>query len=155
MNKSSCSTSFWIVSKIRLDVLAREVIRPALEAEKIPWYGWHAFRRGLATNLHRLGVSDKVIQQILRPANVTTTINIYVKMVTQDAEEAMRKLESKCSPVVPQLPFESAKLEAETENASAGKTLPPEAVRGAYSQKVARRAELLKGHRQGFRRALD
>jgi hypothetical protein len=69
------------VSKIRLGVLAREVIRPALEAEKIPWYGWHAFRHGLATNLHRLGVSDKVIQQILRPANVTTTINIYLKMV--------------------------------------------------------------------------
>ena len=56
---------------------------------------------GLATNLHRLGVSDKVIQQILRHANVTTTINIYVKMVRQDAEDAMRKLESRCSLVVP------------------------------------------------------
>jgi hypothetical protein len=43
----------------------------------------HAFRRGLARELHRLGVSDKVIQQILRHANVPTTINIYVKMVTQ------------------------------------------------------------------------
>jgi hypothetical protein len=53
---------------LNLDLLASEVIRPALEAEKIPWYGWHAFRRGLATNLHRLGVSDKVIQQILRHA---------------------------------------------------------------------------------------
>jgi hypothetical protein len=31
------------------------------------WHGWHAFRRGLATNLHRLGVSDKVIQQIPAP----------------------------------------------------------------------------------------
>ena len=72
---------------LNLDALVREVIRPALEAEKIPWYGWQVFRRGLATNLHRLGVSDKVIQQILRHANVTTTINIYVKMVTQDAEE--------------------------------------------------------------------
>ncbi|MDQ1408213.1 MAG: hypothetical protein QOG55_3842 [Acidobacteriaceae bacterium] len=78
------------------------MIRPALEAEKIPWYGWHAFRRGLATNLHRLGVSDKVIQQILRHANVTTTINIYVKMVTRDAEEAMKRFESNCSLTVPQ-----------------------------------------------------
>ena len=25
-------------------------------------HGWHAFRRGLATNLHRLGVQDKIIQ---------------------------------------------------------------------------------------------
>src|SRR5215831_5021707 len=31
----------------------------------------------LATNLHRLRVSDKVIQQIRRHANVTTTMNIY------------------------------------------------------------------------------
>ena len=75
---------------LNLDALVTEVIQPAIEAEKIPWYGWHAFRRGLATNLHRLGVSDKVIQQILRHANVTTTINIYVKMVTRDAEEAMK-----------------------------------------------------------------
>jgi hypothetical protein len=42
---------------LNLDLLASEAIRPALESEKIPWYGWHAFRRGLATNLHRLGVS--------------------------------------------------------------------------------------------------
>jgi len=86
---------------LNLDALVTEVIQPTLEAEKIPWYGWHAFRRGLATNLHRLGVSDKVIQQILRHANVTTTINIYVKMVTQDAEEAMKKGEKmfpSCSP---------------------------------------------------------
>jgi hypothetical protein len=110
-----------------------EVIQPTLEAEKIPWYGWHAFRRGLATNLHRLGVSDKVIQQILRHANVTTTINIYVKMVTQDAEEAMKKLEKKCSLVVPQtvpqLPFEGSESGTKFGTVSAHKALPLEAVR--------------------------
>jgi len=118
---------------LNLDLLASEVIRPALEAEKIPWYGWHAFRRGLATNLHRLGVSDKVIQQILRHANVTTTINIYVKMATRDAEEAMKRLESNCSltvpQTVPQLQFESPKLGAKAGNGSARKALPLEAVR--------------------------
>jgi hypothetical protein len=31
----------------------------------------------VATNLHRLGVCDKVIQQILRHANVITKVNIY------------------------------------------------------------------------------
>ena len=29
------------------------------------WQGWHPFRRGLATNLHDLGVPDKTIQAIL------------------------------------------------------------------------------------------
>jgi hypothetical protein len=43
------------------------------------WWGcWHAFRRGLATNLHRLGVSDKTIRVILRHANISTTLNNYV-----------------------------------------------------------------------------
>lgn len=39
-----------------LDKLASLVIRPALESAKIPWYGWHAFRRGLASNLFSLAV---------------------------------------------------------------------------------------------------
>jgi integrase len=64
------------------------------------WHGWHAFRRGLATNLHRLGVSDKVIQQILRHANVTTTMNIYVKTVSADAANAMKYLETMCATTV-------------------------------------------------------
>ncbi len=62
---------------MNLEALAVAVIRPTLEKANLPWHGWHAFRRGLATNLHRLGVSDKVIKQILRHANVTTTMNIY------------------------------------------------------------------------------
>ena len=33
--------------------------------ERLPlWHGWHAARRGLGTNLYRLGVPDKVIQTI-------------------------------------------------------------------------------------------
>src|SRR5260370_21636354 len=136
MNKSSCSTSFWIVSKIRLDVLAREVIRPALEAEKIPWYGWHAFRRGLATNLHRLGVSDKVIQQtILRHANVTTTMNIYVKLVSRDSEEAMKTLETKCAAVVLQPRSGSTSIEAKTAMVAVQQALPLEAVREILAER--------------------
>ena len=30
------------------------------------WRGWHGFRRGLASNLNRLGGDDSVIQAILR-----------------------------------------------------------------------------------------
>lgn len=37
--------------------------------DRIPeWHGWHAARRGLGSNLYRLGVLDKVIQSILRHA---------------------------------------------------------------------------------------
>ena len=38
-----------------LDNLVNRVIVPALKGTGVEWHGWHAFRRGLATNLHRLG----------------------------------------------------------------------------------------------------
>jgi integrase len=56
-----------------LDYLSREVIKPALTKAALTWYGWHAFRGGLATNLHRLGVPDIVIQAILRHSDVEAT----------------------------------------------------------------------------------
>jgi integrase len=61
------------------------------------WRGWHAFRRGLATNLHRIGVDDKTIQLILRYANVVTTPNIYIKSVSKDGREGMARLEQQIS----------------------------------------------------------
>jgi hypothetical protein len=65
--------------------------RDALRPE---WHGWHAFRRGLATNLHRLGVTDKTIQAILRLSNVSTTMDIYVKTVSADSTAAMQLLKT-------------------------------------------------------------
>lgn len=51
---------------VNLDALAADVIVPAATKAEITWQGWHAFRRGLATNLHRLGVPDRTVQRILR-----------------------------------------------------------------------------------------
>jgi len=58
------------------------------------WRGWHGFRRGLATNLYRLGVPDKTIQAILRHSNLATTQNIYIQNVPADARSAMERLEA-------------------------------------------------------------
>jgi len=52
-------------------------------------HGWHAFRRGIATNLHQLGVADKDIQAILRHSNISITMNIYVKSVAESQVDAM------------------------------------------------------------------
>jgi integrase len=76
-----------------LNGLAHDVIRPASAKAGLPWYGWHAFRRGLATNLHRLGVPDKTIQAILRHANVSVTQSCYIKTASEDALLAMQSLE--------------------------------------------------------------
>jgi integrase len=78
---------------LNLDNLVTRAIVPALEGTGIAWHGWHAFRRGLATNLHRLGVDDKTIQAILRHSNLSTTMNIYVKSVSEAQVEAMQRLE--------------------------------------------------------------
>src|SRR3979411_919835 len=51
---------------LSMNNLLNDQIRPALDRAKIAWSGFHAFRRGLATNLHDLGVNDLTIQRILR-----------------------------------------------------------------------------------------
>lgn len=59
------------------------------------WHGFHAFRRGLGTNLKGLGVDLKTIQEILRHAHISTTADIYVKEVSADSVRAMLKFERK------------------------------------------------------------
>lgn len=95
---------------LNLDNLARRVIIPAIEkcvkckqseADHKPeghmfeldkatkWHGWHAFRRGLATNLHALHVEDKTIQAILRHSNIGLTMNVYVKSLAASGINAI------------------------------------------------------------------
>lgn len=59
------------------------------------WHGWHAARRGLGSNLYRLGVPDMVIQRILRHANVSTTATYYIKTAADDVRNAMTMLENR------------------------------------------------------------
>ena len=80
-------------SPINLHNYGFRVIKPVLEAAGIPWWGWHAFRRGLATNLNSLGVDDTTIQAILRHQNVSTTQKSYIKPVRKDVTAAMERLE--------------------------------------------------------------
>jgi hypothetical protein len=53
------------------------------------------------TKRHRLGVPDKTIQTILRHANISTTLNNYVKSVPADAVAAMHSLEEVCTKYAP------------------------------------------------------
>jgi len=87
-----------------LDNLADRIIKPVLKVNGLVWKGWHAYRRGLATNLKRLGVDDNVIQAILRHEDVSTTQRSYIKMARPDVTEAMNRLEEKiqCAAVVQQ-----------------------------------------------------
>jgi integrase len=75
---------------LHLDNLARRVITPIIGDA---WKGWHSFRRGLGTNLYRLGVPPKVIQEILRHADVSTTERNYIVIDRTETKRAMKKLE--------------------------------------------------------------
>jgi len=76
---------------INLDALAADVIVPVLTKAGVQWQGWPAYRRGLATNLHRLGVPDKIIQRILRHSNVAITQSCYIKTADSDASAALQQ----------------------------------------------------------------
>ena len=57
------------------------------------WQGWHASRRGLATNLNALGIDPRIIQEILRHANLSTTYACYIKGTSEAVQAAMAKLD--------------------------------------------------------------
>jgi integrase len=74
--------------------LLRDAILPGLEKEKIQWHGFHAFRRGLATNLRALGVDDLTIMEILRHSDVAVTRASYIKRIDEKSVEAMDRFEA-------------------------------------------------------------
>jgi integrase len=73
--------------------ILRQHVLPKLDTAKIEWRGYHAFRRGLATNLHDLGVDDKTIQAILRHSNVAVTQAAYIKSLPHQSINAMHQIE--------------------------------------------------------------
>ena len=70
--------------------LLKRYIRPALE--RAGSFGWHDFRHLLATNLRAMGVDVKVTQELLRHANVRTTLDIYTRAVSQQKRDANAKV---------------------------------------------------------------
>lgn len=76
---------------LNLDNLCARDIRPVLKER---WHGWHAFRRGLGTNLFDLGVPAETARIILRHARVETTRKSYILLESKKAgAAAMKKLE--------------------------------------------------------------
>ncbi|MFZ0948981.1 MAG: hypothetical protein WAN19_12665, partial [Candidatus Sulfotelmatobacter sp.] len=55
-------------------------------------YGWHAFRRGIASNLFELGCDDITVQRVLRHSRVQITQAAYIKIRSPKLDEAMQRL---------------------------------------------------------------
>src|ERR1022692_4489208 len=82
-----------------LDSLYRRQMREPLKQAKIEWEGWHGFRRGLATNLERIGIRESIAAMILRHANDRVTRKHYIKPPTLEAVAAMRRLSESFSAI--------------------------------------------------------
>lgn len=76
-----------------MDKLAQRVIRTAIEASGLPWYGWHGFRHGIASNLYELGANEKIVQRVLRHAKPHVTKERYIKTFDPAVLEAMQRMQ--------------------------------------------------------------
>jgi integrase len=77
-------------------ILKRALRKPKLNNEPgVEWFGYHGFRRGLASNLFALGVNPKIVGAILRHSGIAMALQFYIKTPDSESREAMHKLEDK------------------------------------------------------------
>lgn len=72
-----------------LNNFANRVIRPTFKKHGIEFKGWHSYRRGLGSFLYSKGITDLVVQKILRHSDVNVTRTHYVKVVDSETKAAM------------------------------------------------------------------
>jgi len=73
--------------------IQQDYIRPAGIAAGIgDGVGWHTFRHTYSTLLRHLKVDVKVQQELLRHADIRTTLNTYTVALSEDLREANSKL---------------------------------------------------------------
>src|SRR5271169_2531060 len=57
-------------------------------------FGWHTFRHTYATLLKGNGEDVKVVQELMRHANISVTLNIYAQAITQAKRDAQSRVVS-------------------------------------------------------------
>ena len=74
------------------ETILKKHFKPAAEQAGIGKIGWHTFRHTYSTMLRSLGVDVKVQQELLRHADIQTTMNIYTQAVSEAKREANSKV---------------------------------------------------------------
>jgi integrase len=68
-------------------------IKPAVKAAKLgDAIGWHTFRHSYSSMLREMGVDLKVQQELLRHADIRTTMNLYTQAVSEHKRAAHSKV---------------------------------------------------------------
>jgi integrase len=76
-------------------ILFADHIKPAAEKAGVGRIGWHTFRHSFSTLLHSMGTDLAVQKELLRHADIKTTMNIYTQAVGAAKRKAIRKLTKK------------------------------------------------------------
>lgn len=73
-------------------ILFSDHIKPAAVRLGLGPIGWHTFRHSYSTLLHALGAAPAVQKELLRHANIQTTMDIYTQAVMPAKREAASKV---------------------------------------------------------------
>jgi site-specific recombinase XerD len=69
--------------------MLEDQIKPAAKAAELgEGIGWHTFRHTYSCMLRQLGVDLKVQQELLRHADIRTTLNVYTQAVSEQKRSA-------------------------------------------------------------------
>ena len=75
------------------DTLLTRFLRPGAKAAGIrKRVGWHTFRHTYSTLLQANEEDVKVVQELMRHANITTTMNVYTQAVTTKKRQAQSRV---------------------------------------------------------------
>jgi integrase len=74
------------------DSILADHLKPAATKAGIGNIGWHTFRHTYSTLLHSLGATPAVQKELLRHADIRTTLDIYTHAVSDEKREAASKL---------------------------------------------------------------
>jgi integrase len=96
---------------LNLDMLARDVVVPALRAANKPWYGWYACRRGIGTILATITKDANATKGLLRHSSLATTMRHYVLDVPEVTLNGMEKVEQLFGPVDAANPEHAANMQ--------------------------------------------
>jgi integrase len=93
------------------DMLRKRHLVPTAERLGIKkQIGWHTFRRTYASLLKAAGTDVKVVQELLRHSNISTTMNLYVQAFSEDARQAQSNVIEKVKNTPFRLPFEPSEI---------------------------------------------
>ena len=73
-------------------ILLTDHIKPAAAKARIGKVGWHTFRHTYSSLLHAFGTVPVVQKELLRHADIRTTLGIYTHGVSEDKRQASSRV---------------------------------------------------------------